>query len=99
MLRVRRWQHFPEALHLALCNCHFVARLRIRAALYIPGKFRKCRDALPLQAGVFRREIAVALGMPGIMARICAKHIFGKKILRIAASVRSHGDHEQRGAF
>ena len=92
-------KHFPEVLHLVLRYAHFVARLRIGARFHVSGKFRKSRNALLLQAGTLRGKIAVALGMPGVMARIAAKHILGEKILGIAARSRAHGNHEQRRAL
>jgi hypothetical protein len=70
-----------KGLEFGIGDRHHVLWLRITSGPDIGDEFPEGRDTLLLQSGIFRGEVAVALGVPGLVAARVAEHVLDEQIL------------------
>src|SRR5271168_1507355 len=78
-------QPVRKRLELGVGDRDQVLFLRIGAGLDVGAEFLERGDALVLKAVELGPEVAVDLGVAGLMAAGIAEHVLGEQILRVAA--------------
>ena len=83
-------QQFHKSRELGIVDCNNVFLFRICTALNVSLEFLERGYPLVLKPVIFGAEIAIDFGVARLVAPGVAKHVLGKKILRVTARPCPH---------